>query len=62
MSERMSDRLVGFKIEFMVVLGDELAKRFITAAEQRQVRPVDLAANILETVIKDDLFAAVLDG
>jgi hypothetical protein len=34
----------------------------MASSEQRQVRPVDLAANILETVIKDDLFAAVLDG
>ncbi len=62
MSDLISSGVVGFKIEFMVVLGDDLAKRFIIAAEQRQVRPVDLAANILETVIKDDLFIAVLDG
>jgi len=64
MSERKPKRLQPVKtdVEFVTHLRGELAERFVLAAQQRQVRPVDLAANILETVTKDDLFAAVLDG
>lgn len=49
------------KIDFKGALLNELAHRFAEEAEKRGISPAALAADILETVIRDDLFAAVLD-
>jgi hypothetical protein len=49
-------------IEFSGELRGDLAERFRKECERRKIEPATLAADILETVIKDDLFAAVLDA
>lgn len=48
-------------LDFEGQLRGELATRFAVEAERRQQSPAELAADILEAVITDDLFAAVLD-
>lgn len=50
------------EIEFAGTLRNRLAQKFAAEAERRNLTPAELAADILETVIKDDLFAAVLDA
>ena len=52
----------GIEIEFSGELSGDLADRFRRECERRKIDPATLAADILETVIRDDLFAAVLDG
>jgi hypothetical protein len=50
------------EIDFEGQLRGRLAERFRKECEKRKIEPAALAADILETVIRDDLFAAVLDA
>lgn len=49
------------ELDFAGTLTGSPAKRFAIEAERRRLSPAQLAASILETVIADDLFAALLD-
>jgi hypothetical protein len=49
-------------IDFEGQLRGKLAERFAEEAAARKQSPAELAAAIIETVINDNLFAAVLDG
>lgn len=49
-------------LDISAVIRDEAADRLIAECERRNISPTILTNRILETVIKDDLFAAVLDG
>lgn len=48
-------------IRLDIELSGALASRLIAEADRRSLRPIDVMADVIETVIKDDLFAAVLD-
>lgn len=50
------------EIDFEGQLRGALARRFAKEAAARQLDPAALAAVILETVIRDNLFVAVLDN
>jgi hypothetical protein len=56
-----SDTKTVLEITVEATLKNGLAERLIQEAAARSREPVDLLAEIVETVIKDDLFAAVLD-
>jgi hypothetical protein len=49
-------------IKFDGTLRGKLAQKFYIEAQRRGRSPAELGADILETVIRDNLFAAVLDG
>ncbi len=49
------------RIYFDGELRGDLAERFRGECERRNIDPAVLAADILETVIRDNLFAAILD-
>jgi len=48
---------ITFKGKFM----NELAQRFAEEAKKRGITPAALVADLLEAIINEDLFAAVLD-
>lgn len=56
---RMGD---GYRLRFEGELRSSLAERFATEAERRGKSPAELAADLLQAIIEDNLFAAVLDG
>lgn len=49
------------QLEINLTLRNHLATRLFEEARRRGKRPVDLLADIIENVIADDLFAAVLE-
>lgn len=48
-------------LEFKFTLSGESARRMIAAAEQRSKCPGDLVFDVVQAVLEDDLFDAVLD-
>ena len=48
-------------IEFELTFSGRLADRIEAECARRGCSPADLVAEIIETVIEDDLFAAVID-
>lgn len=62
MPSQLRKRAVGGpELAFKGTLRNHLAERFTAEAERRKMTPAELAAYLLETIIEDDLFAAVLD-
>lgn len=49
------------RINFYMTLAPNVTARLVALAEQRQMKPADLAEKIIETVIGDDILNAVLD-
>lgn len=54
-------REVAAPIDFSGQLRGPLARKVAQEAERRNREPADLVADLLEKVIEDDLFAAILD-
>ena len=52
---------VAIEIDFEGQLRGEQAKRLIEHADRYKKEPVELLADIIETVLNDDLVTAVLD-
>ena len=50
------------EIDIELQLRGPLAARLASAAFERRVKPAELLADIIETVLTDDLIAAVVDG
>jgi hypothetical protein len=50
------------ELDIHMTLKNEFAKQFSDECRRRRVRPVDLMADIIETVIADNLFTAILDN
>lgn len=58
----MADEAMRTALRFEGELRNRPAERFAAEAKRRGVTPAELAADLLETIIKDNLFAVVLDG
>lgn len=48
-------------VDMHLKISDWLADQLENAARERGVKPADLMADVIETVIKDRLYDAVLD-
>ena len=51
---------IALEINFEMVLSGELRERFETECRDRRMQPASLMARIIELVIRDDLFEAVI--
>lgn len=49
------------EIEVFTTLRNDLARKLLVAAKERAVEPVELLADIVETVLGENLIDAVLD-
>lgn len=58
---RQSPAVEQLHIKFDMTLGGDLKERFEAECTKRGVEPAELMADIISAVIKDDLFAAVID-
>lgn len=59
--KNIGKRRDGPELEVELTMRGDIASALINAAMARKMRPIDLLADIIETVCKDDLFAAVVD-
>jgi hypothetical protein len=50
------------ELEITMTLRGPLAAALLSEARRRKRRPVDVLADVVETIIQDDLFAAVLEN
>lgn len=50
-----------YEIDVQMTLRDDLARKLMAAAKKRCVQPVNLLAQVVETVLRDDLVDAVID-
>lgn len=50
------------EIDITITLKNELADKIVREAAKRGRTPVDIMADVVEAVVNDDLWAAVLDN
>ncbi len=62
MSLNLRPVLGDHELEITMTLRGPLAAGLLTEAKKRKRRPIDVLADVVETVIKDDLFKAVLEN
>jgi hypothetical protein len=59
--KNIGKRRDGPELEVHLILRGTVAAKLLSAAIQRNCKPVDLLADVIETVCNDDLFDAVID-